>query len=209
MKITHETDVLLVSPVFQYTPTHNVVEVPKADYDSCQMSNVIQSYSDGNTAIPLDTPGKRYFICGTPGHCSQGMKLEIDTLATASPPQASPVNPPVASPVPEVPSPLPAQSPESAPAMSPVYPAESPMTDISPSSDVPSGLPHPDVPSGSPLPDVPSGSPFPDVPLAESPGSFSPGDSLPQTPDTAAAKAGFETNLKIGFVLGTVMLLAL
>ncbi|KAH1222483.1 Uclacyanin 1 [Glycine soja] len=72
------------SLVFQYPPNHDVVEVTKADYDSCQPTNPIQSYNDGATTIPLTLPGKRYFICGTIGHCSQGMKVEIDTLASAT-----------------------------------------------------------------------------------------------------------------------------
>ncbi|XP_058773839.1 uclacyanin 1-like [Vicia villosa] len=80
--------------VFQYPPNHNVVEVTKSDYDSCQQTNAIQSFNDGATTIPLTSQGKRYFICGTIGHCSQGMKIEIDTLAT----QISPASPATASP---------------------------------------------------------------------------------------------------------------
>ncbi|KAL2331805.1 hypothetical protein Fmac_019386 [Flemingia macrophylla] len=72
------------SLVFQYPPNHDVVEVTKGDYDSCQPTKPIQSYNDGATTIPLTSPGKRYFICGTIGHCSQGMKVEIDTLASAT-----------------------------------------------------------------------------------------------------------------------------
>jgi len=74
----------LMNAVFQYPPNHDVVEVTKADYDSCQPTKPIQSYNDGATTIPLTSPGKRYFICGTIGHCSQGMKLEVDALATAT-----------------------------------------------------------------------------------------------------------------------------
>ncbi|XP_054792594.1 uclacyanin 1-like [Prosopis cineraria] len=70
--------------IFQYPPNHDVVEVTKADYDSCQTTNPIQSYNDGDTTIPLTSPGKRYFICATLGHCGQGMKIEIDTLAGAT-----------------------------------------------------------------------------------------------------------------------------
>ncbi|KAE8075760.1 hypothetical protein FH972_014448 [Carpinus fangiana] len=77
--------------IFQYAPNHDVLEVSKADYDSCQASNAIQSYNCGTTTIPLSSPGNRYFICGTMGHCSQGMKVEIDTLASsAAPPASSP-----------------------------------------------------------------------------------------------------------------------
>ncbi|MBA0563131.1 hypothetical protein Golob_008131 [Gossypium lobatum] len=126
--------------IFQYTPNHDVLEVTKADHDSCQTSSPLQTYTDGNTVIPLTSPGKRYFICGTLGHCSQGMQIEIDTLATSTPPSASPSpssppsaspspsSPPSASPAPET-SPSPANTPESAPGspLSPDAPsAESP-----------------------------------------------------------------------------------
>ncbi|XVF44527.1 hypothetical protein PTKIN_Ptkin02bG0131000 [Pterospermum kingtungense] len=79
--------------IFQYTPNHDVLEVTKSDYDNCQTSNPIQTYNDGNTVIPLTSQGKRYFICGTLGHCSQGMQIEVDTLATATPPANSPSTP--------------------------------------------------------------------------------------------------------------------
>ncbi|MBA0592652.1 hypothetical protein Gorai_009627, partial [Gossypium raimondii] len=120
---------------FQYTPNHDVLEVTKADHDSCQTSSPLQTYTDGNTVIPLTSPGKRYFICGTLGHCSQGMQIEIDTLATSTPPSASPSpsSPPSASPSPSSlaaeTSPSPANTPESAPGspLSPDAPsAESP-----------------------------------------------------------------------------------
>ncbi|XP_047336130.1 uclacyanin 1-like [Impatiens glandulifera] len=75
---------------FQYAPMHDVVEVIKSDYDSCQTTNVIQSYTGGATIVPLSSPGKKYFICGTPGHCTQGMKLQIDTLAAAATPALLP-----------------------------------------------------------------------------------------------------------------------
>ncbi|XP_041008543.1 mavicyanin-like [Juglans microcarpa x Juglans regia] len=89
--------------IFQYAPNHDLLEVSKTDYESCQASNPIQSYSGGTTTIPLSSPGKKYFICGTLGHCSQGMKVEIDTLAgsaSANPP-ASLVSPLVPTPAPE------------------------------------------------------------------------------------------------------------
>ncbi|KAI9075312.1 hypothetical protein K1719_042717 [Acacia pycnantha] len=79
--------------IFQYPPNHNVVEVTKADYDSCQPAKPIQSYNDGATTIPLTSPGKRHFICGSLAHCGQGMKIEIDTLAretSSTPPTESP-----------------------------------------------------------------------------------------------------------------------
>ncbi|KAE8686855.1 hypothetical protein F3Y22_tig00111027pilonHSYRG00294 [Hibiscus syriacus] len=51
--------------------------------------------------------GTRYFICGTPGHCGQGMKVEVNTLASAGTPPGSAPGTPSS---PEVPS---AESPGS------------------------------------------------------------------------------------------------
>lgn len=115
----------MIYAAFQYSPNHNVVEVTKADYDSCQQTNPIQSYNDGATTITLTSPVKRYFICGTIGHCSQGMKLEIDTLAIQISPAASPSLPD--SPMTSItPSSAPEESTSSAPEESTSSPAESP-----------------------------------------------------------------------------------
>ncbi|GFS31887.1 uclacyanin 1 [Actinidia rufa] len=145
--------------VFQYMPNHDVNEVSKTDYDSCQTSNPIQTYTGSNTAVRLSSPGKRYFICGTMGHCSQGMKVKIDTLAISAPPPATPPSaetpptPPPASPATPVRSPPmhspmsplsppKSQSPVSSPASSPVVPStESPMNSPSPSGSTPTPPP--------------------------------------------------------------------
>ncbi|EER96398.1 hypothetical protein BDA96_02G146000 [Sorghum bicolor] len=90
--------------VFKYSPqAHDVVEVSKADYDSCSNANPIATHNSGNDAIALASPGTRYFICGFPGHCTGGMKIQIDvvpsanSLAPAGAPSAnSPVSPPPA-----------------------------------------------------------------------------------------------------------------
>lgn len=109
--------------VFQSSTNHDVVEVIKADYDYCQPSNPVQTFTGGTTTITLSSPGKRYFICGTPGHCGPGMKVETDTLATSSSPPASP----------------PAnydQSPQASPSFAPQGPTSS-----SPESNSPPELP--------------------------------------------------------------------
>ncbi|KAG8640673.1 uclacyanin 1 [Manihot esculenta] len=173
--------------IFQYGPNHNVYEVSKGDYDTCQTSNPIQTQSGGSTVIPLSSPGKRYFICGTPGHCTQGMKLEIDILATAPPPASptnsplpsSPLTPPVSSPSPSPKSsgfPSPAHSPELAPTLSPSspFPPESP----------------------SELPEFsPTSSPLPGVSLA--------------APPSSANKDTIPTNLIISFSLIMMMMMKL
>jgi hypothetical protein len=77
--------------VFQYSMLHTVAEVSSADYSACSASNSIQSYSDQNTKIALTAPGTRYFICGTSGHCGNGMKLAVTVAAAAAttPPASS------------------------------------------------------------------------------------------------------------------------
>ncbi|KAK1326302.1 hypothetical protein QJS10_CPA01g01029 [Acorus calamus] len=83
------------SLVFQYSPLHDVMEVTNADYTACQTSSPLKMYNDGKSTITLSSPGKRYFICGTAGHCSGGMKLEVNTVsaATTTPPSTLPSSP--------------------------------------------------------------------------------------------------------------------
>ncbi|KAK8969449.1 hypothetical protein KSP40_PGU016953 [Platanthera guangdongensis] len=76
--------------IFSYSPTsHDVAEVNKANYASCTAAGAIKTYSSGNDVIPLRSAGKRYFICGVPGHCTSGMKLEVDVIAAAKAPSSS------------------------------------------------------------------------------------------------------------------------
>ncbi|KAL5215864.1 hypothetical protein ABZP36_007265 [Zizania latifolia] len=69
--------------LFQYNGAHTVAEVSAADHSSCSASNPLRSYKDGTTIITLTKPGTRYFICGTTGHCTSGMKLAV-TVASPS-----------------------------------------------------------------------------------------------------------------------------
>lgn len=84
--------------LFTYSSVHSVMEVSKSDYDSCQTSNALQSFSNGNTQITLSKPGNMYFICGTPGHCAGGMKLAVNVKAAAAASGGSPAASPAAAP---------------------------------------------------------------------------------------------------------------
>ncbi|KAL5199169.1 hypothetical protein ABZP36_002681 [Zizania latifolia] len=75
------------SILFTYPSSHDVVEVAKAGYDACSAANAISSYTGGSTTVKLSAPGKRYFICGVPGHCAAGMKLEVTVSADATKPR--------------------------------------------------------------------------------------------------------------------------
>ncbi|CAM0910919.1 unnamed protein product [Alopecurus aequalis] len=66
---------------FQYSVAeHSVVEVNKSGYDACDRgsNNTVATYQTGNDAVPLATAGTRFFICGVPGHCAAGMKLQVN-----------------------------------------------------------------------------------------------------------------------------------
>ncbi|KAM0952331.1 putative Blue (type 1) copper binding protein [Dioscorea sansibarensis] len=183
---------------FNYDSMHSVLEVSKADYDACQVNNPIGKFTNGNTVIMLKSPGKRYFICGTGGHCGSGMKLEIDTVAAAvaTPPPASPVTPssppptsppPNPKPSPELPSPPPkgrSQKPQVHPPRSPIF---APLT----------------APSRSP-----SAAAEPVQPLAPSSPSLALppfGAALAPRP-SAAENVGREAKIVLGFAVGVLML---
>ncbi|XBJ26369.1 hypothetical protein VPH35_003807 [Triticum aestivum] len=69
---------------FQYSTTvHNVVEVRKAGYDACNSSSPIATFLTGNDVVPLAVIGTRYFICGVPGHCGAGMKVQVNVKSKA------------------------------------------------------------------------------------------------------------------------------
>lgn len=49
-------------------------------YKNCDTSTSLKSMTGGSDVVKLDKPGTRYFACGTPGHCAQGMKVKIATV---------------------------------------------------------------------------------------------------------------------------------
>ncbi|XP_022948201.1 blue copper protein-like isoform X4 [Cucurbita moschata] len=187
---------------FVYSANHDVVEVKEVDFGSCSGSNPIEKHTGGNTAITLSTAGKRFFICGVPGHCTAGMKVQIDTLAASSPPHATPSSPPPASPPLVAPSsPPPASPPKSAtkpPTKSPLAP--SPGSNASP----PAPPFKPTPPSSAPTPEPPI-PPFPfDQPLIPSAAP-----TTPPPPPSSAYKCSFMVHFSVGFSFVAIILLAL
>ncbi|RWW14824.1 hypothetical protein BHE74_00022612 [Ensete ventricosum] len=70
----------------------------------------------GNTLVALGAPGKRYFICGIAGHCTRGMKIEVDVVTASSPPPGSSPSPSVSPAAPTPPAshpPAPSTAPRS------------------------------------------------------------------------------------------------
>ncbi|KAL5973024.1 hypothetical protein ACLOJK_039831 [Asimina triloba] len=80
--------------VFKYTAgLHTVVELAgEKEYEKCDMSSALDSKKGGNTVVKLDKPGNRYFACGTAGHCDEGMKVKIKTLAANQTASSSPAS---------------------------------------------------------------------------------------------------------------------
>ncbi|XP_030546356.1 uclacyanin 1 isoform X2 [Rhodamnia argentea] len=179
--------------VFQYAPSHDVTEVTKADYDSCQATSPIKTSTGGSSTVSLTSPGKRYFICSTPGHCAGGMKLEVDTLAaTSTPPAATPATPPAASP-----SSPPAASPSTPPPRSPA---------ASPPSKSPAASPPAESPARSPSSALAPKAAVPSP--AAMPGSAPPSGSAAESPKSSANRVSLTFTLAMGVCFGVVSLLA-
>ena len=84
--------------VFKYSPqAHDVLEVSKADYDSCSTATPIATLNSGNDVIALNVTGTRYFICGFLGHCAGSMKVKIDVMPGSSSSSPAPASGPNAS----------------------------------------------------------------------------------------------------------------
>ncbi|CAO2194924.1 unnamed protein product [Urochloa humidicola] len=111
---------------FKYNTYHNVLEVTKEAFEACTTSNPISFDNSGTTTVLLTMPGTRYFICGAPGHCLGGMKMEIEVAdrpaptTPSSPPPPPPPPPPPAHDATRLPAPAPmAPSPASTPSWAP------------------------------------------------------------------------------------------
>ncbi|KAM0869874.1 hypothetical protein ACQ4PT_040385 [Festuca glaucescens] len=85
--------------VFKYSAqAHDVLEVSKADYDSCSAGSPITTLKTGNDEVALNATGTRYFICGITGHCATTgtgrMKIAIDVVEGSSPSPPAPASGP-------------------------------------------------------------------------------------------------------------------
>ncbi|EYU41504.1 hypothetical protein ABFS82_07G029800 [Erythranthe guttata] len=100
--------------VFEYNPQfHNVMQVTHAEYRACNVSSPISTHTTGNDSITIDTRGHHFFLCGVPGHCQAGQKVDINVLPLSTSAPATPSGIFTPSPVPE--SAVPAPSPSGAP----------------------------------------------------------------------------------------------
>jgi hypothetical protein len=103
-----------VSAAFKYNSYHNVLEVTKDAYEACTTTNPISFDNSGTTTVLLTMPGTRYFICGAPGHCVGGMKMQIEVADRPAP--TTPSSPP---PLPLPPPPPTREATTKPPAMAP------------------------------------------------------------------------------------------
>jgi hypothetical protein len=90
-----------VSPVFEYNSQfHNVMRVTHAMYKSCNGSYPLTTFSTGKDSIKITNYGHHFFLCGIPGHCQAGQKVDINVLNVSA--SAAPTKSPsaLASPVP-------------------------------------------------------------------------------------------------------------
>nr|GMD88320.1 mavicyanin-like [Ipomoea batatas] len=97
--------------VFEYNPQfHNVMQVTHPMYQTCNASSPIATHTTGNDSITINTHGHHFFLCGVPGHCQNGQKLDINVLRAAVVSSSSPTQSPTASTTAPAPAPSPSHA---------------------------------------------------------------------------------------------------
>ncbi|KAJ6425856.1 hypothetical protein OIU84_026436 [Salix udensis] len=71
--------------VFNYNNQfHNVKQVTQQGFESCNATSPIATYTNGSDKVTLEKHGHFYFICGYPGHCQAGQKIDISVVPATS-----------------------------------------------------------------------------------------------------------------------------
>ncbi|XP_043693767.1 mavicyanin-like [Telopea speciosissima] len=83
---------------FEYSKQfHNVMQVTHSDFQACNVSSPMLTYATGNDSVVIKKTGHYYFLCGVPGHCQLGQKVDIrvpkSSVATAPSPYGSASSP--------------------------------------------------------------------------------------------------------------------
>uniref|UniRef100_A0A2N9H0B5 Phytocyanin domain-containing protein n=1 Tax=Fagus sylvatica TaxID=28930 RepID=A0A2N9H0B5_FAGSY len=178
---------------FVYNPLeNNVMSVTFKSFKSCNSTEPEFVRISGNDSFTITKPGHYYYICGVPGHCEIGQKVDIrvaksSKLApTPSPsPKLAPSPTPTSSPSPKFsPSPAPSLSPSPKLAPTP-SPSSSPSPKLAP-SPTPKSSPSP-TPSSSPSPKL---APSPTPTSSPSP---SPAPTEHQSPPGPPGDEGYPT----------------
>jgi hypothetical protein len=81
-----------IGPLRYTVGVHNVYEVTKATYQSCDASTgVLAKYESGDDTVKLSKARPYWFLCNIEGHCLGGMRFGINvanaTTAAFSPSQ--------------------------------------------------------------------------------------------------------------------------
>ncbi|XP_059625386.1 chemocyanin-like [Cornus florida] len=127
--------------VFEYNNQyHNVIRVTHKNFNACNATAPYANFTSGNDSFTIKKGGHFYFICGVPGHCQAGQKVDI-RVGTAPdltlPPSSS------SSPAPAAPALGPSASSTPAPIddETTVSPSQSTSPSPSPASSSPSPSP--------------------------------------------------------------------
>ncbi|XP_073003277.1 mavicyanin-like [Typha latifolia] len=116
--------------VFEYNnKLQNVLQVSLDDYRACNSSSPVAVYKSGNDSITMKVSGHHFFICGFPGHCQTGQKVDI-RITKSQPPAAPPSDLPPSVQPPQQLTPPPAGRPNE-----PLVPAPQPSPSSAPVSD--------------------------------------------------------------------------
>ncbi|KAK4257931.1 hypothetical protein QN277_007454 [Acacia crassicarpa] len=73
--------------IFEYNPQyHNVMRVTNETYKSCNVSEgtPLETFNSGNDSIKINSYGHHYFICGIPGHCQEGLKIDVNVIRVSA-----------------------------------------------------------------------------------------------------------------------------
>lgn len=109
------------SILFVYpSASDSVLQVTKADYDSCTTSSPIAKFTDGHTEFKFSKSGPYYFISSNKDSCNKNEKLHVVVMADRSSKSSPPSPPPSSSPAAAAsPAPSSSQKQQQAPVASP------------------------------------------------------------------------------------------
>ncbi|KAL3535971.1 hypothetical protein ACH5RR_004432 [Cinchona calisaya] len=89
------------SLVFSYTKGHhNVYVANQTEFKDCIVPTGKKPFTSGHDTITLATPGKKWYICGIPTHCSEHKQKLAITVVEGGAPVPAPAPAPAPVPVP-------------------------------------------------------------------------------------------------------------
>ncbi|XP_042510284.1 mavicyanin-like [Macadamia integrifolia] len=89
--------------LFEYNKQfHNVMQVTHQEFKACNVSSPMLTLATGNDSLVVKRTGHYYFLCGVPGHCLIGQKVDIrvpkSSEGVAPSPSGSSASSPLSSP---------------------------------------------------------------------------------------------------------------